>query len=277
MGKYGFNADGTSLAPMQAVPGVSEAFTATIECSPPRLATLRDPNCETIMRIIKYQPTSSLSTSAGKDPARAAGIGTTYSLTLENRSNQNWTFYVYQEQPQPTSNVFSLAWFASPWLIRPGGDSIKFEWTIDYNFVWSATGSLQPGVTFTASGVKNADPSGPNTTTFDLAGGAPGLTDPVVGPPAGSLVILDGADVPANTFSVGIGMSGVGTYAVQAGANLKHQFTPTPNYWIAAGTNIQVGDVLDIQTVSQNEQIVFPPSVFALTYTLNDQNLWVQS
>lgn len=202
-----------------------------------------------------------------------ADDGTAYSLTLKNDSAQPWTFYVYQKQPEQATDLFSLAWFASPFLITVGSQ-IRFQWQIEYDFVWGATGIVTPGVTFSAGGTVGTDPAGFNTTTFSSLPG-PNLSTPVVGPPPGSLVINDTGDVANNTFSVGIGMSGTGTYVVQAGPNLKHQFTPTPSYWIAAGTNIEVGTVLDIQTITTTAEVVFPPNVFSVTKTLNEQNIWV--
>jgi len=206
-------------------------------------------------------------------PAAAAAAGTTYSLTLKNQSAQAWIFYVYQQMPAQSNDLFSLAWFASPFMITVG-NRITFEWDIVYNFVWGATGTVRPGVTFNASGEIDGDPSGANTTTFSATPG-PNLSAAVKAPPSGSLVINDADDVPNNTFSVGIGMSGTGTYVVQAGPNLKHQFTPTPSYWIAAGTDVKVGTVLDIQTVTRTIEAKFPVNVFAQTWTLNESNTWV--
>jgi hypothetical protein len=198
--------------------------------------------------------------------------GTPYKLTLKNESAAAWTFYVYQKLPQPVADVFSLAWFASPFVIVPG-NKISFEWQIDYNFVWGATGVVMPGVTFDASGEILADPAGDNTTTFSTQPG-PNLSAAVQAPPSGSLVINDASNVPNNTFSVGIGMSGTGTYVVQAGPNLKHTFTPTPSYWVAAGSNVKVGTVLNIQTITQTAEAKFPVNVFSLTGTLDQSNKW---
>lgn len=209
----------------------------------------------------------------GSQPAgQALAQGTQYSLLLKNQSAQPWTFYVYQKMPQQVANVFSLAWFCSPYQIRVG-NQIKFTWEIAYNFVWSDTGQLIPGVDFLASGVQDGSPAGANTTTFSLDGG-PGFSNPVKGDPAGSLVIKDAGNVPNSRFSVGIGMSGTGTYVVQAGTNLTHTFTPTPSYWIAAGTNVNIGTVLSIDTITQTSEAKFPSAVFNLVGTLQEDNSW---
>ncbi|SCB39917.1 protein rhiA [Rhizobium hainanense] len=209
---------------------------------------------------------------ASQSASAALTQGTQYSLLLKNQSAQPWTFYVYQKMPQQVADVFSLAWFCSPYQIRVG-NQIKFTWEIDYNFVWSDTGQLIPGVEFLASGVQDGSPSGANTTTFSLDGG-PGFSNPVRGDPAGSLVIKDAANVPNSRFSVGIGMSGTGTYVVQAGTNLTHTFTPTPSYWIAAGTNVSIGTVLSIDTITQTNEAKFPSAVYNLVGTLQEDNSW---
>ncbi|MFV0299383.1 MAG: hypothetical protein ACK5IP_00585 [Paracoccus sp. (in: a-proteobacteria)] len=204
--------------------------------------------------------------------ANAVEAGTPYFLTLHNQSAQAWTFYVYQKAPQPVTDVFSLAWFCSPYKIRVG-DRIRFSWEINYNFVWSDTGTLMPGVDFDAGGDADCSPAGANTTEFSLTPG-PGLSTPQRGQPSGSLIINDAAEVPNLRFSVGIGMSGAGTYAVQAGSNLQHVFTPTPSYWIAAGAKVKIGSVLNINTITQTAEAKFPPNVFSLNCTLNDSNTW---
>jgi hypothetical protein len=199
-----------------------------------------------------------------------------YSLKLINNSTNSWDFYVYQQVPnEQSSNVFSLAWFCSPWKITPG-TKIEFQWTIDYTFVWGATGTIQPGVTFTAGQTIDADPASLNTTTFSTWPG-PNMTAAVMGPPQGSLVINDAANVPGGQFSVGIGMGDAGTFVTAAGPSLLHTFMPTPTYWIAAGTDVKIGTILDITTVTQNHQVIFPIGVNDASYTLGANNQWAPS
>lgn len=230
------------------------------------------------MTTISYvkSPTQRAMESISAASAAMLASGNPYSLTLINSSAMSWTFYVYQQIPnQLSANVFSLAWFCSPFTIMPG-NQITFQWTIDYTFVWGATGMLIPGVTFYASGQRAANLVSANTTTFSNSPG-PNLSAPVAGQPQGSLVISDAANVPNNVYSVGIGMGSAGTFVTNAGANLTHIFTPTPTYWIAAGTNVQIGTVLNIATITQNAQVTFPPNIFALTYTLGLDNTWSQT
>lgn len=225
------------------------------------------------MTILSYAPSITTQHPGANQLSLATAVGQTYSLTLKNSSAYPWTFYVYQQAPQPSPNIFSLAWFASPFVIMPG-NQITFQWNITYGFVWGSSGSVIPGVVFQASGTQAADLVSANSTKFTVSPG-PYLTTPVAGTPAGSLIIADQSDVPNNVFTVGISMSGTGTYVTSAGANLTHLFTPTPSYWIAAGQNVQVGTILNIDTITQNTQVIFPANVYALQYTLNQSNQWV--
>lgn len=206
----------------------------------------------------------------------AAAGGNSYNLTMKNHSTSPWVFYVYQQLPNvQTSNVFSLAWFASPFMVVPDAD-ITFQWSINYSFVWGAVGTLKPGITFRAGAQVAADLVSANTTTFGVSPG-PNLSPPAPGNPQGSLVINNTAGVPNSTYSVGIGMGNAGTFVTAAGPNLISTFTPTPTYWIAAGTNVQVGTVLDITTVTQTAQVLFPVNVYDVTYTLSASNTWSSS
>lgn len=229
----------------------------------------------TIISYAKSPVQRAMESMRGMDSLLATA-GNPYSLTLINQSAMSWTFYVYQQMPnQQSANVFSVAWFCSPFIIMPG-NQITFQWSIDYTFVWGATGQLVPGVTFNASGVQQANVVSANTTIFTTSPG-PNLSIPVVGQPQGSLVISDTAIVPANVYSVGIGMGSAGTFVTPAGPNLTHTFTPTPTYWIAAGTSVQIGTVLNINTITQNAQVIFPLNIYAQTWTLGASNQWSQT
>jgi hypothetical protein len=231
------------------------------------------------MTIISYvkPPSLRLQQYLGRAAAVATAASTPYSLTLQNQSADPWDFFVYQQTPnEQSANVFSLAWFCSPFDIAPGAE-ITFTWTIDYTFVWGATGTIQPGVVFSAGQTIPADPQSANITNFSMTQG-PNLSPAVAGTPQGSLVINDASTVPSNTFSVGIGMGDAGTFVTSAGPGLIHTFTPTPTYWIAAGTNIQVGTILDITTVTKNTlQVIFPINVYDVTCVLGANNQWTQT
>jgi hypothetical protein len=200
------------------------------------------------------------------------GDGTPYSLKMVNGSSLPWVFFVYQKLPNQPNDIFSLAWLASPYKIVPGG-YITFTWSIDYTFVWGQTAQLIPGVVFTAGQSVPADPNGNNLTTFS-GGDEPQLSAAIAGGPSGSLTINDDSTVPVSGFSVGIGMGDTGTFVTLAGPNLTHQFTPTPSYFVAAGSDQQIGTVLDIKTVTQTAEAKYGVNIYSITATLGSDNQW---
>lgn len=194
-----------------------------------------------------------------------------YSLVFVNNSTQEGTVCVYQQDPNITNpDVMSLAWFAKP---AAPTTTIIFTWGIDYDFVWSETGVLRPGVLFVASQTWPTDLSSENQVTFTNQDGAYTFADQQAGPQAGSLYITEDGTIPPNQASVGIGMSGFGTFAVQAQPNMNLVFTPNPQYWVTFGSYTQ-GEVMDISEVNNPAEIVFPPNVYSMTATLGANNEW---
>lgn len=202
-------------------------------------------------------------------------MGQTYTLIVVNNSSNPGNACVYQKDPDlGVPNVMSLAWFAKYAFPTT---TLRFSWTVDYNFVWSQTGQLVPGVMFTASQSPSANLSTTNQITLDYQSGAYDFTNQTQGPEAGTLYIREGPSVPLNQAAVGIGMSGFGTFVVQAQPNLNLTFTPDPEYWITFGTYSQ-GQVLNIGSITNPAQIVFPPNIFSMTAILDQSNKWsVQS
>lgn len=197
---------------------------------------------------------------------------TSYSLTLVNQSRDLCTFYVFQTLPDQSPEVFSLIWLASPFAIAPGQE-FRFDWSTDDNFVWGPTGMLSPHIGFHANGTIPADPDAANTTTL-TAVPALHLTDAIPGAEPGALTIKVDHTVRSDTYAVGIGMSGKGTFLVQAEPDLTHTFLPTPIYWIGAGPMVVAQTVLDTMTKDPIEEVSFPPDVYELTYTLNKSKQW---
>jgi hypothetical protein len=196
---------------------------------------------------------------------------TSYSLTCINKSEQLGSFAVFQK-PLPTvvpGDVFPLAWFARP--THPG-TQVTFSWTVNYNFVWSETGVLQPGIVFNASEVMSADPYGSNYIKLtEDKWGATYFDTPDSNGAIGSLTIKQLHNVVPNRTSVGVGMSGAGTFAVQASPNMTTVFTPTPNYWVLFG-NFQAGQVMDIENITGDIEVTYGGSLTSRTATLGLNN-----
>jgi hypothetical protein len=214
--------------------------------------------------------------SPGKPEAlphiREGIIMTQYSLTCINNSTQLGSFAVFQKPPasQVPSNVFSLAWFARP--AHPG-TRVTFQWTVDYSFVWSETGILIPGITFDASEVVPADPYGQNFVQLTQDKWGASFFDGLGrNGTIGALTIQQLADVVPNRTSVGVGMSGSGTFAVQAAPNMTAVFTPHPNYWVLFG-NYQAGQVMDIEDVSGEVEVTYGGSLTSRSAVLSLDNI----
>lgn len=207
---------------------------------------------------------------------------TTYTLRVINNSTNFVDMCMYQEDPDiGVNNVMSLAWFVKPAYPTT---TVTFRWTVDYSFVWSETGELIPGVFFDASQVWPADPSVVKAATPTNAGNQIGFSHPspnaytftsttTSGAQEGTLYVKEAADVPLKQASVGIGMSGAGTFAVQAQPNLNLTFTPHPIYYLAAGT-YSAGEVLDIGSITNPVDLRYPAGVFSKTAILNEDNTW---
>lgn len=208
--------------------------------------------------------------------------GTQYTLRVVNDSTNFVDMCMYQEDPNiGVPKVMSLAWFAKPAYPTT---TVVFRWTVDYSFVWSETGTLVPGVYFDASQSWPADPSVLSPSTEVKAGNQIGISHPSAGaytftstpsPGAqkGSLYIKEDPNIPLKRASVGIGMSGAGTFAVQSQPNLNLTFTPHPIYYLAAGTYTQ-GEVLDVGSITNPTDIRFPAGVFSMTARLGEDNSW---
>ncbi len=204
-------------------------------------------------------------------------MSTQYSLTVTNNSTQFQDLCVYQKQVDlGVPNALSLAWLTAPaWP----NTTVTFTWSLDYSFMWSQIGSLKPGVTFQAQQIVAADPESltSNQIQFDYRSGAftfvPGTA--AGNAELGSLYIRELAGIPANTATVGIGMSNAGTFAVPAQPNTNLVFTPEPEYWVTAGTFTQ-GEVLDVEQIT-NELAVPYDATFSMQAVLDSQNNWTVS
>jgi hypothetical protein len=182
------------------------------------------------------------------------------------------SFAVFQKPPPMTvpGNVFSLAWFARP---AAASSQVTFTWGLDYSFVWSETGVLQPGIKFSATQNLSADPNGQNIVQLTLDNyGATTFANPAGTGALGSLTVQQLPNVVPNRTSVGVGMSGSGTFAVQAAPNMTAVFTPHPNYWVIFG-NYTMGEVMDIEDVSSAVEVTYGGALTSRTASLSLGNV----
>jgi len=213
---------------------------------------------------------------------------TTYNLTVKNESNEPWDMFTFQKNPGPSLSspaLVSLAWFTK---YTAPHSQCKFTWDLNYNFMWSNTGTLTPGVVFEASQSFPADPFIVGPATATKAGDQATLTYheeqdyfefvagiPVVNPVPGTLYVVSDSTVPNGMASVGMGMSNAGTFALPGLTNITAEFTPDPTYYVAASVSMQQGQVLEDE-VSTAVELQFA-GVTALTATFNPDHTWTVS
>lgn len=195
---------------------------------------------------------------------------TEYRLTIVNNSANIGTACLYQTAPsEGPANAQSLAWFVnSPNPTAP----VTFGWSIDYGFVWGNSGVLQPGKVFGTSQLWRADLTSANHVDFLRRDGRYMFDHQGAGTP-GSLTIREDSSVGRGEAAVGISMSGVGVFAVQAAPDMNVVFTPKPVYWVTFGSYEQ-GEVLDLAEITNAARIDFPPGVYEMTATLNADGSW---
>jgi hypothetical protein len=197
-----------------------------------------------------------------------AGQPPLHTLRFHNKSGKTQTFVCYQPPPHDDSGM-ALAWFAMP---IASGVEVNFRWRQSYDLVWLETGSLTPGVQFTASEVVPATQPTGNRITLTNADGAFSFVGQGAGQPNQFTVACDGT-IPQDTVSVGIGMSGSPIEVVQAAPNMQFMFAPYANYWVTIA-DVTQGEVLDLSALGHKAQVVFPPNVMAMTATLNADQTW---
>lgn len=191
-----------------------------------------------------------------------------YTVRFLNNSSNSGNACLYQYDPgKNISGLVSLAWLSK--FTNPNTYA-RFAWEVTYDFVWSETSQLTPGVMVDAGQVLAADLIYQNLITLTYNGGYE-FINPSTGPQAGNLnIVQDGTIIP-NTASVGIGMAGSPTFLVPAQPNMNVVFTPHPRYWITF-CDYQEGQVLDVVEMSNSVEIVFPANVTSMTAILNQDN-----
>ncbi len=194
-----------------------------------------------------------------------------YSIRFTNNSTNAGSACIFQKNHgNLPHNTFSLAWLTR--YCNPGMQS-NFSWVIEYSFVWGATGMLKPGLTFNASQMVAAGLTSNNQIALNYNNGSFMLEGQGTGSPAGSLYINETASIPMNTASVGIGMSGAGTFVTQAQPNMRLAFSPQPTYCVAFG-NFNPGQVLNTNGMGNSAQVTFPANVYTMYVVLNPDNSW---
>jgi len=201
-------------------------------------------------------------------------MSTKYTLTVQNDSTQSGDFCIFQQAPDTNvANITTLAWLSK--AANPT-TNLVFQWDLQYNFIWSNSTNLKPGDTVVTSQSWDCDVNTSNRIVFDFVNNAYNFSNQTQGDYAGNLYIDEGQSVRPNQASVGIGMSGSGTFLVPSQPNMQVMFTPKPTYWLVFGTFKQ-GDVVDIGQVTKNAKKIVFNGVTDLAVTFKSTNTWLMT
>lgn len=189
---------------------------------------------------------SSVANAAPRVPQAAPGRpaeGTRYYVKINNNSKiDDQNALLFQAKPELPSDVYALAWFTKKCHMNTYA---KFDFTIDYSFVWGQVGNLGPGRNYSA-GSKPVPAQLGDIITLNYDG-AYQFMDQTPGGPMGSLIVAEDSSVPGSgdkdQGNVGIGMSNSGLFVVETQHNAKVEFLPDPKYWIGFGSHVD-GDVV---------------------------------
>ncbi len=83
-------------------------------------------------------------------------MATKYKMTVNNYSKNYGNICVFQTLPDQPDNMMSLAWFSKP--AHPG-TIVEFDWSMNYNFIWSDQGDLRIGMSGNGTFAVTATPN----------------------------------------------------------------------------------------------------------------------
>ncbi|SFD00568.1 hypothetical protein [Pseudoalteromonas denitrificans] len=192
-----------------------------------------------------------------------------YKIIFQNNASAGGNVCVYQTAP--------TGWDSVSWFVKGTnpGTGATFDWTIDYGFQWTESGTLVPGVQFEAQGLVSAELQSNNKIEFaqnEYGGQFINQTNGT----SGSLEIDINPQVPDQTYSTGVTMSGNGAFMQAAHPNTAQTFTPHPEYWITFG-DIKESAVMTSAWMTAAAAVSFPANVYTMYVTLNADYTWTVS
>lgn len=204
-------------------------------------------------------------------------MATPYSIVFINKSGRTGDVCLYQStpkqfiRPEPESGHLTLAWFTKK---TNTGTKARFAWNTDFCFIWDDLINTEPGRVVDASQTVEAGLYENNAITLSKKKGAYEFTDQSSIDRFGLSVMVDNS-VPKNEVVVGYGMAGSGLFAVPVAYNMMYQFIPQgrTEYHIAFG-DFETGQILDVPAMECTAAVDFPPNVYSMQATLNEDNTW---
>lgn len=195
----------------------------------------------------------------------------TFTINFTNDSSSAGSFCVFQQNPNsPNPDVFPLAWLVA----AVGAHSkVPISWNTDFYFFWAKTGALAPGMIFNAGEALLAAMTENNEVTLTKRDNNYSFTNQKTWFQQGTLRVTSDATTAIRQASIGIGMSGSATFAVQAQPNMTFHFSPRLEYWVMFG-DFKQGQVFNPSELTSAVQIEFPHGIFSMNATLNADKTW---
>jgi hypothetical protein len=206
-------------------------------------------------------------------PTVRSAARTTFELAFANHSRVSRTACVFQtDSCVSMEDVRPLAW-----LVQGAAPTteITFTWTLEYAFSCAHTGSLStPGATFLPMQIWPANLTTTNEVTLLRWRETHMMLSQRRGPIPGALSIFVDRSVPPDEASVGIAVSRLPAYAIQAFPNTTITLVPrTPVFRIATGDFI-AGQVLDECVLASSIVVPFAPDRESMRATLEKDGSW---
>jgi rhizosphere induced protein len=193
---------------------------------------------------------------------------TTYEVVFVNNSTLSGNVCIFQTAVGSQLSTVWLGRYSYP------DTQTTFKWSIDYAFTWAQTGPLMPGKQFMASQIVETSLTSDNKITIDYTDGAFAFTSKTLGPQPELLYVEQSANIPLNTASIGMAMSGSTVYVAQAAPNLVTAFNPVGSKGFIFFGDYEMGEVLDPEQISNKEELSFPESGYYLKAILNADHSW---
>lgn len=212
--------------------------------------------------------------------------GIEYSMTFKNNSKNSWNFCCYQKDPGVLDKgALSAAWFVAQ-TVHPT-TTITFTWNISYGLSWAQSGTVGPGIRYTASQNWDVDFS-QNAVNLTKQGGSYTFAPPTGAfskePNTAFQIVEDGTIVPSDGVGIGIsmlitgsssGQAGLNTiYAKDAQPNITEQFVVTPKYYVVFAQTIQPSEILDVTSMTNTVEVPYMDGTTSNSVMLDGQNNW---
>jgi hypothetical protein len=191
----------------------------------------------------------------------------TYTINILNKTQSYQHVCLYMVNKD--ENIASTAWLVKK--ITPASESY-FQWSNNYSFFWSPTGTLVPGAQVTPAQIKAGDLTNNNQITLSNSQYGYLFSSPFANPQQGNMFIEQTSDVYFNQASAGICISDSPAFTAEAQPSTTTIFDPVNYQLYIVLEDFAQGEVLDISTIDNEVPVNFSSGQNTVNATLNEDN-----